>query len=306
MAHHSGSGDDCLDWRSNCWLGATECFRSVREPEFCTTLLVLIEHRIGNVRRILTGVILYLILSIKQHNLTARQSNFIDAVTHELKSPITSLKLYIQTLNRRSVDEEQRKEFYNSMLIEIDRLDQLISQLLDVARITHQSKEETREPVIIQIDKLLESCIKDVCHRHQFPETSIHRHLAPIDYSGHKLDLEIVFRNLIDNAVKYAGNPPKVMVQCAINNDNSLIATIENNGVTVPKNRRRQVFERFYRIGNELERTKPGVGLGLFLVKLILRRIKGTVTVGDPKDHSGTLVSVTLPNARLGSRDQTE
>ncbi len=248
---------------------------------------------------VLTGVILYLILSIKQHNLNARQSNFIDAVTHELKSPITSLKLYLQTLNRRNIDEAQRREFYNSMLIEVDRLDQLITQLLDVARITHASKKDSREKESIRIDELIRACIADVCHRHQFSAENIKLHLEPIEYSGHRLDLEIVFRNLIDNAVKYVGSPPKVLVECRLDENQRLLAMIENNGVSVPKNRRRQIFERFYRIGSELERTKPGVGLGLFLVKLILRRLRGSVTVLEPSDSSGTRVQVTLPNARL-------
>lgn len=248
---------------------------------------------------VLTGVILYLILSIKQHNLTARQSNFIDAVTHELKSPITSLKLYLQTLNRRNIDEIQRREFYNSMLIEVDRLDQLITQLLDVARITHASKEETREKECVRIDELIRACIADVCHRHQFSADQIETHLEPIEISGHRLDAEIVFRNLIDNAVKYAGAPPRILVESRLDAEQKLQVIVENNGISVPKNRRRQVFQRFYRIGSELERTKPGVGLGLFLVKLILRRLRGSVTVLEPIGYSGTRVQVTLPNARL-------
>lgn len=249
---------------------------------------------------ILTGVILYLILSIKQYNLNARQSNFIDAVTHELKSPITSLKLYLQTLNRRTIDETQRQEFYGAMLSEVDRLDQLISQLLDVARITHQPKK-TKEPLALRIDDLLESCIKDVCHRHQFDISNIESRLEPVEFTGHKVDLEIVFRNLIDNAVKYAGSPPKVTVSCTVDELSNLLATIDNNGVSVPKNRRRQIFDRFYRIGNELERTKPGVGLGLHLVKLIVRRLRGTVAVSEPSEDVGTRIIVSLPNARLAS-----
>jgi signal transduction histidine kinase len=248
----------------------------------------------------LTGVIMYLILSIKQYNLNSRQSNFIDAVTHELKSPVTSLKLYLQTLNRRNIDESQRQQFYGGMLSEVERLDQLISQLLDVGRITHQTKK-VKEPVLLRIDDLLDSCIKDVCHLHQFDIAHIETRLDPVEFTGHKVDLEIVFRNLIDNAVKYAGTPPKIKIKCSIDESSNLLATIENNGASVPKNRRRQIFKRFYRIGSELERTKPGVGLGLYLVKLIVRRLRGTVSVSEPEEDVGTRITVSLPNARLAS-----
>ena len=94
---------------------------------------------------VLMGVVLYLVWSIQQINLNRRQSNFIDAVTHELKSPIASLKLFLQTLGRRNIDESQRQEFYRSMLDDVDRLDQLITQLLDVARLQQDSNEPEPE-----------------------------------------------------------------------------------------------------------------------------------------------------------------
>jgi signal transduction histidine kinase len=94
---------------------------------------------------VLMGVVLYLVWSIQQINLNRRQSNFIDAVTHELKSPIATLKLFLQTLGRRNIDESQRQEFYRSMLDDVDRLDQLITQLLDVARLQQDSNEPEPE-----------------------------------------------------------------------------------------------------------------------------------------------------------------
>ncbi len=255
---------------------------------------------------VLTGVILYLILTIKQHNLSARQSNFIDAVTHELKSPICSLKLYLQTLNRRNVDENQRQEFYSSMLHEVDRLDQLISQLLDVARISHKDERSASETTTIRTDQLIKACVSEVCARHQIEAEVIHCDLQPIELLGRHIDLEIAFRNLIDNAIKYAGNPPEIFIRTVLlEQSREFRAVIGNNGATVAKHLRRQVFQRFYRIGSELERTKPGTGLGLYLVRLVIRRMKGKVAMIDPHGSNSTTtnakteVELILPNARF-------
>src|SRR3954462_12984677 len=105
----------------------------------------------------LVGVVLYLTLSIKAINLTRRQSNFIDSVTHELKSPIASLKLYLQTLNRGSVSPEERDSFYKFMLDDVERLDTLITNLLDVARFDRHASDATEDVPLLEV---LQDCRK--------------------------------------------------------------------------------------------------------------------------------------------------
>src|SRR6188472_4508930 len=109
------------------------------------------------------GIVLYLSLSIKEINLTRRQSNFIDSVTHELKSPIASLKLYLQTLTRRNVSEEEREAFHKFMMEDVERLDTLISNLLDVARFDRRASDPTED---IPLAEVLQSCAKAACLRH--------------------------------------------------------------------------------------------------------------------------------------------
>ena len=251
---------------------------------------------------VLTGVVMYLVLSIKQHNLTARQSNFIDAVTHELKTPIASLKLYLQTLNRRSLDEMHRQQFYNSMLVEVDRLDQLINQLLDVARLSHPKGKSDGKSAPVAVDRLIAECLAETCRRHRIAPEAVDCRCEPIRLDCRRLDLEIIFRNLIDNAAKYSGNPPRILVTAKmLPGSNQMIARVENNGASIPRAKRRLVFERFYRLGNELERTKPGAGLGLFLVKLLVRQMRGKIAVVD--STIGTAVEMTLPGASLEEVD---
>ncbi len=251
---------------------------------------------------VVAGVVFYLVLSIQQINLNRRQSNFIDAVTHELKSPIASLKLYLQTLGRRPVAEEQRQAFYQSMLEDVERLDQLITQLLDVARLSHRADEKNITATDVRIDELIHRIVPELCQRHSLETTCVELKLEPIAVNGLLVDLEILFRNLLDNALKYAGSPPQVSVSVELRPDqDELLAVVSDNGPGIPRNMRRRVFGRFFRIGSELERKKPGTGLGLFLVRTVARRLRGKIAIVDSPNHTGTRFEIRLPAAKLSS-----
>jgi two-component system, OmpR family, phosphate regulon sensor histidine kinase PhoR len=245
---------------------------------------------------VVLGVVLYLVLSIQQINLNRRQSNFIDSVTHELKSPIASLKLYLQTLNRRPVPDAQRQQFYAAMLEDVDRLDLLISQLLDVARLSHQASEKPLPPQEVRIDELIRWLVKEQLNRHPTDPNAIKLDLCPATVFGLPVDLEILFRNLIDNAFKYAGKPPQIAIQLKyLGGENTILAVIEDNGPGIPRNLRRRVFGRFFRIGNELERQKTGTGLGLFLARTVVKRLRGKIAIVDPQLAPGTRFEIRLP-----------
>lgn len=248
---------------------------------------------------VLMGVVLYLIWSIQQINLNRRQSNFIDAVTHELKSPIASLKLFLQTLGKRTIDEAQRQEFYRSMLDDVDRLDQLITQLLDVARLQQDSNEPEPE-AWVPIEVTLEEFTNKLVAQHHMNRECVLIDCPPCDVWARRVDIDILFRNLIDNALKYAGKPPIIEIQVRMDNEvNSATVSVSDNGIGIPRHLRRKIFRRFYRIGNELERTKPGTGLGLFLVRSIVRRLKGSIEVADLPKNSGSRFELVLPQSRL-------
>jgi signal transduction histidine kinase len=248
---------------------------------------------------VLAGVILYLIWSIQQINLNRRQSNFIDAVTHELKSPIASLKLFLQTLEKRKLDDTKRQEFYASMLDDVERLDQLITQLLNVARL--QQKSNAPEPETwVDIESVLQSCTSKLAEQHHVPEESLSIASAECDVWARQVDIEILVRNLVDNALKYGGSPPLVHICVEFDSlTNSAKISVTDNGPGIPKHLRKKIFRRFYRAGDELERTKPGTGLGLFLVRSVVRRLKGSIRVADQPKEGGTRFDLVLPKARL-------
>ncbi len=248
-----------------------------------TTFLVLV----------LVGVVLYLTIAVQQISLNQRQSNFIDSVTHELKSPIASLKLYLQTLSRRSVTEEQQADFYRFMLDDLNRLDTLINHLLDAARLDQAPLDQ--EATDVRLDQVLETCVRTVCLRHQLPAETVTLEAVPCVVRARPVDVEIVFRNLIDNAVKYSGPQAQVAVESWTNGRGAVTTRVSDNGPGIPAKLRRKIFGRFVRLGNELERSQSGTGLGLYIVRTLVSRMKGKVSVRGRGSQPGTIFEVELP-----------
>jgi signal transduction histidine kinase len=132
------------------------------------------------------------------------------------------------------------------------------------------------------------------------PEASIKLDLAPAIVHARPIDIEMLFRNLIDNAVKYGGAEPSVEITSHCNARGMIVTKIIDNGQGIPHKLRRKIFGRFVRLGSELERKQPGTGLGLFIVRTLVTRLKGKVTVRDRSDRSGTIFQVELPGRPQG------
>jgi two-component system, OmpR family, phosphate regulon sensor histidine kinase PhoR len=253
---------------------------------------------------LLAGTIIYLVLTIKAINLNRRQSNFIDSVTHELKSPIASMKLYLQTLSRRQVNEEERARFYRCMVDDLDRLDGLINQLLDAGRLEEGRIDADREDVAL--DTLLRDCASTVSLHYRIAPEVFCLELQPCTIRAWRVDLDVLFRNLIDNAVKYAGSEPRVGIHLRRTADGRAIVRISDNGRGIPGRFRRQIFRRFERLGMELERERPGTGLGLYIVRNIARRLRARIRVRDSEPGPGTVFEVQLPGASDRPEDDSE
>jgi two-component system phosphate regulon sensor histidine kinase PhoR len=243
---------------------------------------------------ILAGVIVYLTLTVKAIRLNQRQSNFIDSVTHELKSPIASLKLYLQTMSRRSVDESQQRDFHRIMLVDVERLDALINHLLDAARIDRGN--ETGGEEVFRLDELLGQCAEAACMRYRMPTETVKVDCQPVTIRSQSVQVEILFRNLIDNAIKYGGSPPEVIASIrpaeGKGKDTHVIVSIADNGAGIPYDKRRKIFGRFVRLGSELERSTPGTGLGLHLVRTISKALGANVRIRGRREIDGTAGTV--------------
>jgi len=131
------------------------------------------------------------------------------------------------------------------------------------------------------------------------PAGTVQLELQPCSVRARRIDLDIIFRNLIDNAVKYAGAEPHVEVALLLTADGRVIARIADNGRGIPHSFRRKIFGRFERLGLELEREKPGTGLGLYLARTLVRRLRGRIRVRDREPGPGTVFEVQLPGAAV-------
>ena len=242
---------------------------------------------------IVIGVVIYLILTIKEIRLNRRQANFIDSVTHELKSPIASIKLYLQTLDMREVGQEQQREFHRFMLEDVQRLDALIDHLLVAARFDEVAPIAEMED--IPAAEFLRRCVETIRRRYDLNEEQIQLEVTPCVIRGRVHDLEMIFTNLLDNAVKYAGSEPRVVVQVAPHGKKQVQVLVSDNGKGVRFEMRRKIFERFFRGGAELERTTKGTGLGLYIVRSLVAKMKGKIHVHSRGPLQGATFEVDLP-----------
>jgi signal transduction histidine kinase len=247
---------------------------------------------------VLVGVVMYLSLSVKAINLNRRQSNFMDSVTHELKSPIASLKLCLQTLNRHSVRPEEQASFFRFMLEDVERLDHLINHLLDAARLDRKPMQAEVEE--IELAEVLQQCTEEIRLRYRAPEEAVTIHTEPSIVLARRVDIDMIFRNVIDNAFKYSNESPQIEVVSQVKDD-YVITEIKDNGHGIPHRWRRKIFARFVRLGMELEREKPGTGLGLYIVDTLVRRLRGKVRVTDRSSGTGTTFEISLPGRRASS-----
>ncbi len=242
---------------------------------------------------ILVGLVLYVYLTIKERRLNLRQANFVDSVTHELKSPIASLRLYLETLRLRSPSEEQRNEFYATMEAELSRLDDLINELLEVARLDAVGSDSPDEE--IELLPMLKECAAAVLRRHAKGRDDLFSFDVPeISVRAPRVTLAIILTNLLDNAVKYGGDPPRISVRAHTDDPKRTVIEIADNGPGVPVQERKRIFGLFYRGGDELQRRKKGTGLGLFIAYTLVRRLGGRVSVGNRDDGTGSVFVVEL------------
>ncbi len=240
----------------------------------------------------------YLFLTVKEVRLNQRQANFVDSVTHELKTPIASLRLYLDTLRMRHVEPRQQLEFFNVMDAELIRLDHLINQLLEVARLDAIGQES--DPEDIELEPLLRRAANLAALHHKRAEAEVFTFdIESVVIHARRLPLEMIFGNLIDNAVKYGAAEPKVSVTVRLTDNGRVITQITDNGEGVAPHLRSRIFKIFYRGGSELERRQKGTGVGLYIVRTLVGLLKGKVQVKDRPGGSGGLFEVDLPGRAI-------
>jgi signal transduction histidine kinase len=249
---------------------------------------------------LIAGLVLIVILLLREVRLNERQSNFVSAVTHELKTPVASLKLYLDTLRMRDLPESRREEFYQTMQQDLDRLHATINNVLNAAMYTDRPVVDPRP---LDMAKLVRRCIELTRTRNQLARETI-RYAGPeaATVAGDAGALETAVLNLLDNAVKYSKERIDVDVEVAADGDGQIQLRVRDSGIGMSRAHLRLIFNRFYRIGSEVRRSRTGTGLGLFIVKAVVKGHGGTISADSAGPDRGSTFTITLPAAEEAAR----
>jgi signal transduction histidine kinase len=242
---------------------------------------------------IIVGLFLLCAWLVREMRLNQRQQAFLDAVTHEMKTPLASLRLYVDTLLRHDPDAERRRAFLGRMTDDLERLDRTVDQVLAAARAEEPGAGPRQGTVALP--ELLDECIAEVREHHQLPESAVALDIGDrAAVRGNSAELGVVFRNLLENAVKYSDDPVEVKVRVGQNGDGRVHIDISDRGIGIPHGELRKIFQRFYRVGRDVQRTAAGLGLGLFIVRNLVRRQGGRVVARSEGSGEGSRFVVTL------------
>jgi signal transduction histidine kinase len=179
------------------------------------------------------------------------------------------------------------------MLEDVERLDHLITHLLAAGRI--EKKDTFGEDSTFELEALLRKFAAAATQRYGLPAESIRFDTQPCKVRARLVDIDLILRNIIDNALKYGGSPPVVDIWMRPNIQGNIVISVSDNGRGIPADMRRKIFQRFVRLGSELTREKPGTGLGLYIVRTLVLRLGGKISVHDCEKGQGTLFQLQLP-----------
>jgi signal transduction histidine kinase len=248
---------------------------------------------------LIAGVVLNTVFLVREIRRNERQDSFLNAVTHELKTPIASMRLYLDTLERHPVEESQRQRFYATMRSDTDRLLATVEQVLKAGELGQRTRVQQRSRV--ELSSLVAECVTVTLTRHHLPPTAIQLEDVPgnvqLFVSANPEDLRTAVLNLLDNAVKYS--PQGVNVRCRISIERYTwaVLTITDKGLGVQPRDLRRIFKRFYRAPSNDRVKIKGTGLGLFLVRTIVRQHGGEIRATSEGPGNGTTMTLKLPLA---------
>jgi signal transduction histidine kinase len=246
---------------------------------------------------LIAGVALNTIFLVREVRRNERHDAFLSAVTHELKTPVASIHLYLETLQRRQLDEAQRNDFYARMLADSDRLTATIEQVLKAGEIGQRARSSVRVPVDMR--SLAKECIRLTRERNHLDEHAIALDIedtsTPMSVRGDPDELQTAILNILGNSVKYSPAEVQIRVTLEILHDAWVRISVADQGIGIPAAHLKRIFRRFYRVPSRNVLSTKGTGLGLYLVRTIARQHGGDATAESVGEGRGATVRLELP-----------
>jgi two-component system, OmpR family, sensor histidine kinase SenX3 len=248
---------------------------------------------------IIVGLVLNTTFLIREIRRNEQHDAFINAVTHEIKTPLASIRLYLETLKARKLSEAQRENFYDIMLADSDRLLHTVEQVLRAGQAGQ--RQRLLSPTIIDLGEMVRECLELTRVRYNLaPESLKLQESMNGDrprVAGDVDDLRTAVSNLLDNAIKYSDKNIRVSVEVATLDEKRVAVRIADRGIGIPRGQLKRIFKRFYRAPGRFMARVKGTGLGLFIVQSIVERHGGRVFAESPGVGQGSTFTIQLPRA---------
>jgi two-component system sensor histidine kinase SenX3 len=248
---------------------------------------------------IIIGLVLNTTFLIREIRRNEQHDAFINAVTHELKTPLASIRLYLETLKTRDLDDAQRQNFYNVMLADSDRLLQTVEQVLRAGLASHSKRP--LNITIVDVSEIVTECLDIARARYSLgPESLTYAESLdgqPARVAGDADELRGAVSNLLDNAVKYSEKEVHLSVEVATLDNKRVAVRIADKGIGIPAAQLKRIFRRFYRVPGRVMSRVKGTGLGLFIVRSVIEKHGGRVFAESEGPGQGSTFTIQLPRA---------
>jgi two-component system, OmpR family, sensor histidine kinase SenX3 len=245
---------------------------------------------------IIAGLVVYTVFLVREIHKNEQQDSFLNAVTHELKTPIASIRLYLETLESRQLAEPQRRDFYRIMLEDTDRLLGTVEQILKAGEARHGGHKKNWQEV--DFSGIVLETVELTRLRHHLPPETLRFGAQPAEkllLKGNPQELRTAVFNLVENAVKYSGDKKEIVVDVLTPDIDTVLLQVRDQGIGIPPSEVKRIFKRFYRVTNSATGRVKGTGLGLFIVRSIARRHGGEAFAESEGTGRGSTFTLRLP-----------
>lgn len=274
-------------------------------PQFfqSTTRMQLFTLIVGLILLVflLVGMYFVFIYLTRQININLLYENFIANFTHELKSPLASIQLYLETMSKREIDRKTQMEFLERMLMDTQRLKRVIDAILDISQI--EQKKKLFSPELVEAGQVFPMLIKHSLHQFKIPSEKVKINIktnacVELDQNA----WQIIFSNLFDNALKYSVDDLNIQINIYEKGKN-LVIEFKDNGIGILPEDQKHLFQKFFRVNRDHLPNVRGTGLGLYHVREIVRHHNGKISVYSDGIGKGTTFTILLPKIKNKSEN---